>query len=232
MSYDERSDDLLRAAVNSGTLDIYNEKLDTLLSNLFETAAAGLPNKDIRLSETWTNPRTARIYEHYFDPYEQNADLEAALVEVARFPVPFGELGIVKRLDLSLSDQRTDPPTYPTAPYSAVDDFYDVLWHLRLQPFTGSLPPRGIAGPVIPNLPGFAHPDLPQIQYLWYDSVGEMNSTGFSLIVPQAHILRVFVQFPNSSTHRITCIGRIRGYKQRTDTPPSALNAQQGQPVD
>ena len=190
----------------------------------------GLSYKNTALSDLWQNPTTPRIHEHYFEPFEQDEALSPALVELARFTAPYGQTGIVKRVDTILSDQRTDPPTYPVEPYSILPDFYDVIFHLRLMPFTGKWEARDNFGPILPNIPGFAHPDIPQIQYLWYGT-GELNSTGLTLIVPQAYQLRLYAQFPQSTTYRITAIGRLRGYKQHTDSCAAQLNTQRGNPV-
>lgn len=229
--FDDRSSDVMRQAVIKGLYPLDNEHNQQFIDLLSRQLDGISTYKNTSLSELWQNPTTARIHEHYFHPYEQSEDLSPVLVEMARFDVPYGQTGIIKRIDTVLSDQRTDPPTYPAEPFSLLPDFYNVVFHLRLQSFTGRWDPRDLFTPIIPNIPGFAHPDLPRIQYLWYGT-GDLNSSGgITLIVPQAHQLRLYAEIPQSQTHRITAIGRLRGYRQHTDSEAAQLNTQRGDPV-
>lgn len=231
--YDDQRSALLRRAINAGDLDVFDGNDSEIIDGVKKAVLGGLPNKDISLSETWTNPKTARFHEHSFRGYQQDVTRQDARVELARFTVPFGQLGMVKRVDTFMFDATTDPPTFPPSPWSGLPDFYNVVWLLRLEPFVGTVAPQLIDSPITSELTGWPHPDLPEIRDYWYSPTESNNAVGLSLIVPQAHQLRLYAQIPDTSegTHRISVIGRLRGYRQRTDSAPSAINAHHGVPI-
>jgi hypothetical protein len=234
MSYfDEQRSALLKHAQKNGDLDLFKckDKDSDLMTDVIDSVKHGLPNKNTSLSETWTNPKTARFYEHSFRGYQQAENMQSARVELARWVVPYGQLGIVKRIDTYMFDGTTVPPTYPPSPWSALPDFYDVRWILRLEPFVGTVQAQLVDSPISSALQGWPHPDIPQIEDYWYSPNEPNNAIGLSIIVPQAHQLRLYAQIPNTTTHRISVIGRLRGYRQRTDSAPSAINAHHGMPL-
>lgn len=168
--------------------------------------------KDPARQNLWQSPATARFKEHYFDPYFHNTQDPAISVELARFAVPAGSIGVVRRLDqwlsgFSRSQNWGDP--FHNLPF--IDD---IIWALRLDTFDGAQAARFVAA--TPTLPGIPHSDLPEIRYLWY--LPNAGQSDLTLIVPGGHVLRFIALLPtNVSQSGFRVMGRLSGYWQSSE---------------
>lgn len=229
---DNRRSDLLRRAFQNGDIGQDNQvNIDLYRSVIDFVSRNHPPNKNRALTERWQDPRTIRIVEHGYVPYTQPDNLASVDVEVGRISVPWGFYCVVKRIDTLIYSTSTDPPTYPTQPYTGNPDIDNISWHLRLTNYNGRQDPRVIVTPIGPSLPGWPHPDLPTINGYWYGPQAACNSDGLTVVIPQSHELRLYCRIPSTSNLRLSVAARIRGYRQRTDSNPAAINSHVGTPV-
>jgi hypothetical protein len=147
----------------------------------------------------WVAPQTRRYKQSEQAPGSPltQPDLNPWLVELCRFEVPTGNLGIIKSIEQYISVDQTvfTQSQYWGNPFITG---IDLTWFLRLSPVTTPREPwLSISGPTVgPNqLPGIAYSDLPQTDDLWYPAASS-SAANVHLPLPGGQILRVFVLVP------------------------------------
>lgn len=178
--------------------------------------------KDPRRQDLFEQPATAHYHDHYFDRWSHPGDGQAYTVELARFPVPQGSIGIVRKINqwvdggFTVSDHWGNPFTE-----TDVDDY---VWHLRLVPFDGTQAAQYVS--TSPVLPGRAYPDLPHWQYLWF--LPHAAGSDVNLVIPGGNVLHFFVR-TTALQERDRLFGRLVGYWQRSEyAVESMYNSRKG----
>lgn len=147
----------------------------------------------------WVAPQTRRYQQSEQAPGSPltQPDLNPWLVELCRFEIPTGHLGIVKSLEQYISADQT---VFTQSQYWG-DPFVtgiDLTWYFRLSPVTTPRDPWvSISGLTVgpDQLPGIAYSDLPQTEDLWYPAASS-SAENVHLPLPGGQILRVFVLVP------------------------------------
>lgn len=117
-------------------------------------------------------------------------------VELARFDVPFGDVGIVRSLEQYLAAAAVSGWTIVSTignPFGDTDAGIPGQWFLRLSPFQGEiLPWVNVLNPP-PEMPGTAYTDWVDQTGIWYP-VHSDSSQNIRLVVPGGYSLRAFWQ--------------------------------------
>jgi len=169
------------------------------------------------------NPATAHYREHAFAPWSNAQILTDMTVELSRFTVPKGSIGVVRKL-FQWVEGYTDIDHWgdPVTQNAVVDG---ILWHLRLCNFTGASAPRLISDS--PFLPGQPYPDLPFVRYLWF--LPQAAGHDLNLVVPGGFSLRLIARIPARQQEDLNFLGRLVGYWQSSEYPLEAsLNVKKG----
>jgi len=117
-------------------------------------------------------------------------------IELARFDVPIGYVGIVRSFGQYLGINTLQGWTVLNTmgnPFADTDAGIPGTWIFRLSPFHGeSLPWVSVLNP-IPERPGMHYPDMPESGGIWYPA-GTAAAQSVRLTVPSGYSLRVFWQ--------------------------------------
>lgn len=193
--------------------------------NTADLENAGVSPKSIRFRET---SRGRKIHPSTQTPYVR------WLVELARFVVPFGQLGVVKGFEQYLA-QRADgqnpafvytqnsrwgiPGPWHTGLSNEITDAG--TWHFRLRGLSRTSPPwwESLGSGYLPDLP---YTDYAHETALWWPA-GSASSQNTHLIVPGGHMLRLFFETPVQSV-RLEVAAKLKGYVQSDRTPEAACN--------
>lgn len=168
--------------------------------------------KDPARQNIFQAPASAHYKEHYFDPYFHDTQDPAISVELARFAVPSGSIGVIRRLNQWVSGFSRLPNW--GEPFHNMPFIDDIIWSLRLDTFDGAQAARLVAAS--PTLPGIPHSDLPEIRYLWY--LPNADQSDLALIVPGGYVLRFIALLPpNASQSGYRVMGRLCGYWQSSE---------------
>jgi len=178
--------------------------------------------KDPRRQDLFEQPATAHYHDHNFDPWPHPGDGQAYTVELARFPVPHGSIGIVRKINQWVSGDFTISNHWGN-PFTGTD-VDDYIWSLRLVPFDGTQAARWIdTSPVFPGRP---YPDLPQWQYLLF--LPHASGSDVNLVVPGGNILQLLCR-TTALQERDEIWGRLVGYWQRSEYAiESSYNVKKG----
>lgn len=145
-------------------------------------------------------------------------------VELARFEVPRGAIGIVKGFEQYLAQNALGqlpgfvytqtcrwgiPGPWLTGLANPIAD--QGLWSFQLWKL-GQISPvwMNFLGPV--NLPGLPYTDFPQEEELWFPA-GSPASQNIHLVVPGGWILRLFFRSPAQAV-RIEVAAKLKGFVQ------------------
>jgi hypothetical protein len=205
--------DVLRRAVAQGVIDptpraFDRKRFETIslfqpLMRQLHVQATAFRAKTSWLGKqnTWVAPPTRRYqisYEPDNAPVVQTAAI-AWLVELARWPVPDGNFGVVKSFEQYLADRQTTYSTFNSwgNPYATAPN--RIEWYFRLSPVSeiGVTPWLNVTGlsAIAAYLPGRPYTDLPATNSLWYPA-SSPQSANIHLPVPGGYALRVFLLAP------------------------------------
>jgi hypothetical protein len=250
MDHFAAASEILRQAVASGLIEwtwadpeqdciitpkvlAYAETLfkDTRAQDTGDLENAGVSPKSIHFR---TDSRGRRVHPDEQAPYREWT------VELARFIVPDGHVGVVKGIDQYLAAQWDIPDGVdafvwsqnsrwgvPGAWYADLAAGSPIItdlgvWHFRLHNITQrGLPPwYDATGPApLPDLP---YTDFPFDSQLWFPA-GSASSQNVHLIIPAGHVLRVLYVAPEQDA-RFEAACKLRGFVQSDRTPESSLN--------
>jgi hypothetical protein len=230
----EQAGQVIRDAWRQGVVDLAipaYDRQDTRIFKWLEQSQYLYPQEiEPAIEIPYTNPKSQRYYEHSY-PFEvQSAGLQAWMIELARFPVPIGSVGILKCIDhylssiagIDYSESANWGLPYQDAPQ------WNTFLYFRLRPYDGIQPIRyernGGGAQWVPDAP---YKELPQVQGLWYPPNAGDNY--INAIIPGGYMLRMFFYAPNDNqSPRFRTMGRLRGYIQSSICEESAENARQG----
>ena len=187
---------------------------------------SAIPTKDPDLQRPYQNPKSQVYHEHHFDVITQpdpDPQLPEWLVELARFPVPFGSVGVLKSIDQYLfNNQQTITQSANWGiPYQE-NNVGAVRWYLRLSTFDGTQPERfEVTGS--PWLPGSPYIELPEIDHFWYPATSPGCAT--NSLIPGGYLLRFFFYAPADIIGQVRVMGRLRGYTQSNYNKEAAWNS-------
>lgn len=198
---------------------------ETGTRNTADLENAGTSPKSIRFRST---SRGRIIHPTTSAPYP------AWSVELCRFVVPFGKVGIVKGFEQYLAQLAEGqnpafvytqnsrwgiPGPWHTGLSNEISDAG--TWHFRLRGISRTMPPwwNNLGAGTLPDIP---YTDFAHETGLWWPA-GSAASQDTHMIIPAAHMLRVFFETPAQSV-RLEVAAKLRGYVQSDRTPETAYN--------
>lgn len=163
-----------------------------------------------------------------------SAPFAAWTVELARFIVPFGKVGVVKGFEQYLAQEADDPnPAFVYTQNSRwgipgpwhtglTNEITDAgKWHFRLKVISRTAPSwwNLLGAGTLPDLP---YTDFAHETGLWWPA-GSDASQNTHMIIPGGHMLRVFFETPAQSV-RLEAAAKLRGWVQSDRTPETSYN--------
>ena len=149
----------------------------------FLDAGGRAETKNPILQSLGQSPFCARWGEHTYGPYTHSGLLSVA-VELARYAVPRGSIGLLKRLNQWV--ENWDITEWGNPYGNAVFDA--IQWRLQLSPIDAALGGRLVSASLV--LPGEPFPDLPFINGLWY--LPHAAQAEINAVIPGGYVLRFF----------------------------------------
>lgn len=147
------------------------------------------------------------------------------VVELARFDVPSGQIGIVKGFEQFLAVETVQVSQLFTAsarwgvPFGAFGLSYDspLNWRFRLSRFNGTIDPwfDGVSGSSL--IPGQAYNDMPSTPDLWYPA-GSAASQNCHFQIPGGNSLRVFLH-SSTSNQKLQAACHLKGFRISEGSP-------------
>jgi len=154
-------------------------------------------------------------------------------IELARFVVPRGSVGIITSINQvanaqNIYDETEDPFTrLENWGQTWINDILgDISWHFRIERYYGYLPDRYLSNH-IEQLPGVAWSELTDTDYLWFKTDTNHSST-LRAIVPGNFMIRMFARVPNPPDLRTLyqLQGRLFGFVQDAFSTSSRIAVQ------
>jgi hypothetical protein len=202
-----KANDLMNRAISENVIDPRPNAIQRLSmgkANLFKALMATVEEQGRAQVErspwlgqqaSWQLPTTRRYHQSRAPSdgplIQPNAALDW-MAEVARFPVPFGEVGIIKSFDQYLAQGQTVHSSSANwgNPFPAA---VNIRWYLRLSHVSRVGSPwinvQGLSA--IPDyLPGTAYDDLSESEGLWFPT-GSSSSSNIHLPIPGGQVLRL-----------------------------------------
>lgn len=197
-----------------GKADLYKG----LMAAVTEQAKETLVNSPwLGKQSSWQLPQTRR-YKQSRAP-SINAVVQSNpgvdwMVELARYPVPFGSVGIIKSFEQYLSEEETIHSVSSAwgNPFPSVP----VRWFFRLSPVSRAsaawIDVSG-ASAIVDYLPGIPYNDFSDSNGLWFPA-GSSSSANIHLVIPGAHVLRVIAIVSSSSQTAVSIAAKMTGTTQ------------------
>lgn len=233
--------EIMREVVDAGLLDppvevsFHNHLLAAYLDRGDEEFGEAVNSADKETAGI--SPKSIHFQQHSFGRFlhpSTEAPFAAWTVELARFHVPSGRVGVVKSFEQYLAQPAQlafEPISYTqsgrwgipgpwnTGNPGAIDD--PGIWYFRLHNVHETLPARvnTIAAFPLPDVP---YPDMPRETLLWYPA-GSPAAANIHLVIPAGSLLRVFYVSPAQSV-RLEVAAKLKGFIQSDRTPESAHN--------
>jgi hypothetical protein len=208
MTWFTEANNLLRRAVSENIFDprpiviqrrsMCRDGIVSVLMRTIEKQKSQLPSVSpwLQKQSSWQLPATRRYSQSRFPPSVPSTQPNSALdwlVEVARYPVPYGSIGIVKSLEQYVSQGQSV--------YSASASWGDpfamgspIRWYLRLSKISHLGDPwLSVSGAsAIPDrLPGIAYDDLSRTDDIWFPAAS-CAGANIHLVIPGDYVLRAF----------------------------------------
>jgi hypothetical protein len=207
MSWFTEANDVLRIAVKEQIFDhrpiviqrmsmCRNGILSTLMKAMDkQTASLPVVSPWLQKQSSWQLPATRRYVQSRFPPITPSVQpIPGAnwMVELSRYPVAYGSIGIIKSLEQFVSQGQS---LYSTSvnwgnPFALG---IDLSWYLRLSPYARLNDPWinvSGAGVTPDRLPGFAYDDLSRTDDIWFPA-SSCSTTNVHLVIPGGYYLRV-----------------------------------------
>lgn len=228
MSYPKEANQLLREAVAADVVDVQFDAIQrleddqfSLLRPLMENSskqwANSAPNPWLHQQSSWQLPTTRRYRQTRQAPSTPLVQPNPALdwlVELARFPVPYGSVGIIKSFEQFVRQGETTwtETTYWGNPYPSS---LSVRWFFRLSPLSKTAAPwinSTGASAIADYLPGTAYDDFPESRGIWFPASSSASSN-IHLPVPGNNVLRILAIVEASQT-ACTIAAKLTGTTQ------------------
>lgn len=155
-------------------------------------------------------------------------------IELCRFVVPHGKVGIVKAFEQYLAQRaegQNPAYVYTASPRWGIPGPWHTgianelsnagTWHFRLRSISRMDPEwwELVGAGTLPDIP---YTDFANEAGLWWPA-GSAASQNVHLIVPAGHMLRVFYSSP-AQTVRLEVAAKLKGYTQSDRSPETAYN--------
>jgi len=180
----------------NGTPNLLGPLMDQVQAQREKTL---VPSPWLHQQASWQLPTTRRYQQSTAPPVQPIVQPIAAspwMVEVARFPVSGGSVGIIKSFEQFLSSPGLVTPTIHSIAAANGNPFpvAGISWYFRLSDIERLAQPwinvQGVSA--IPEyLPGIPYSDLSSTDDLWFPACSSA-STNFHLPIPGGQILRLF----------------------------------------
>lgn len=230
MQYAKDANQLLRDAMQA---NIFTPRPDTMqrwtrgnasiLTPLMETVSKQwalnlVPSPWIHQQGSWQLPTTRRYSQSRQAPTTPLVQPNVALdwmVELARFPVPYGSVGIIKSFEQYVAQDETiwtenshwgNP--YPTG--------VSVRWFFRLSPLSrvgGPWVTTSGASAVPDCLPGETYDDFSESAGIWFPA-GSPSASNIHLVIPGDRVLRVLAIVTATVQTPVTISAKLSGTTQ------------------
>lgn len=143
------------------------------------------------------------------------------LVELARYTVAPGSIGIIKSFEQFLAGKDEQETIIYTCMCAQGNPYPDGLtdygsWHFRLSNISQTRRPWvNLASPLIglESIPGTPYTDLPQEDEIWWPA-HSASSQNIHLPIPGGYLLRVFFFTPAQATVRLSAACKLKGTNQ------------------
>jgi hypothetical protein len=208
VSFFTEANDILRTAIAESIFDPRPEAIQQLsgckssaLSGLMESLALqrrqNLESSPwLEQQSSWQLPATRRYVQSRHPPIVPVVQADATqdwMVELARYPVSYGSVGVVKSLEQFVS-QGQDIYTLSQHWGDPFVSSVPITWYLRLSPI-GRLGAAWVnyqGASVIENyLPGTPYSDLDRTDDIWFPAAS-CAAANVHLVVPGGSVLRIF----------------------------------------
>lgn len=209
MSWFTEANDVLRKAVGQRICDprpiviqrwsmCRNDAMSALMRTInAQTQQLPVVSPWLQKQSSWQLPATRRYVQSRFPPITPSVQPNPAqdwMIELSRYPVTYGSIGIIKSLEQYVSQGQS---LYSTStnwgnPFALG---IPISWYLRLSPYA-RLNDAWVnisgAGASANLLPGFAYDDLSRTDDIWFPAAS-CSTTNVHLVVPGGYYLRVVV---------------------------------------
>jgi len=230
MSFFTEANDVLRTAIAENIFDPRPEAIQRLsgcksevLSGLMESLhlqreQALESSPWLYQQSSWQLPATRRYVQSRHPPVTPSIQPDPAqdwMVELARFPVSYGSIGIVKSLEQYVS-QGQDIYTLSQHWGNPFVSPVPIAWYLRLSPI-GQLRAAWVnyqGASVIENyLPGIPYSDLFRTDEIWFPAAS-CSAANVHLVVPGGYFLRIFAVVDGSQGDSMSVACKLAGTVQ------------------
>lgn len=238
------SQEVLREAIAAGLVNTNIGQQDyplLITAGVLEFAEAAFSDSAATNTADWENagksPKSIRFREssrgRVVHPGE-SPPFAAWNVELARFAVPRGKIGVVKGFEQYLAQSAVlENPAYiytqnsrwgiPGPWHTGIANPISNpgVWHFRLHNIRRAVPPWWtlVGAGSLPDLP---YTDFAHEEELWWPA-GSAASQNIHLIVPAGYLLRLIYTTPEQSV-RLEVAAKLKGYVQSDRTPETAHN--------
>lgn len=237
---------VLREVVRQGLVnsEIGAIDYDPLISeSAIDWAARAFEEKQVpnlvQRESSGASPESIHFRAHSFDRQVHDGTIGTTLalaewqVELARFEVPLGHVGVIKGFEqyLAQSDIAQGDLVYtqnsrwgiPGPWYSAAGGLSDIgVWNFRLRKINRRAVPHFVHyGPLF-ALPDLPYTDFPQETLLWWPA-GSAASQNIHLLIPPGYMLRVIYVSPEQDV-RLDVACKLKGYIQSNQSVEMANN--------
>lgn len=193
--------------------------LDSLMETLHLQSQQALEQSPwLHQQSSWQLPATRTYVQSRHPPTVPTVQPDVAqdwMVEVARYPVTYGSIGIVKSLEQYVSKGEN---IYTVSQHWGNPFVSDVpiTWYLRLSPMSQIGTPwvsfQGISA--VPNyLPGTPYTDLSRTEDIWFPAAS-CSACNIHLVVPGSYFLRVICIIDSSQGDPVSVACKLSGTVQ------------------
>ncbi|MCK4785546.1 MAG: hypothetical protein KAV87_17465 [Desulfobacteraceae bacterium] len=225
MSFSRESNNLFNKVVNKELINPHPDAIQELVDNeasllmpLMETVRAQraqnlVDSPWLYQQSTWQLPATRRYQQSKQPPEAPSVQPDAGLdwvVELSRYPVPYGSIGIIKSYEQFMSAGGTiwTASEHWGNPYPSAA----VRWYFRLSPISRLAAPwinaSGLSA--IPDyLPGTAYDDFAASNDIWFPAASPASSN-IHLPIPGDFLIRL-VAIVGASEEAVTISAKLAG---------------------
>jgi hypothetical protein len=176
------------------------------------------PSPWLYKQSSWQLPTTRRYLQSRQAPSTPLVQPDATLdwlVELARFPVSYGSVGIIKSFEQYVSQEGTTwtENSHWGNPYPSG---VSVRWFLRLSPLSKVASPwvNVTGASAIPDyLPGMTYDDFSESRGIWFPA-GSPAASNIHLIIPGDRVLRILAIVTATVQTPVTISAKLSGTTQ------------------
>jgi hypothetical protein len=244
---DVAADVILKDAIEDGAIttsdewDVQESIIDPeLLEQVSEEFSESGADNTQGFQNAGISPLSLHYREHWYGRQvhpEAAAPFQEWSIELTRFYVPEGQVGVIKAIEMYLAHQEllADPSFVYTqqsrwgipGPWHTgnANELPDVgTWHFRAQNLDRTVAQWNVLGPNARALPSISYLDHPMDNGLFFPA-GSPSSQNVHLIVPANTMIRlIWHQAARAAGARVEVAAKLRGYIQSDRSTESQLN--------